>query len=317
MLIISKPYFFHSFRNLSQDTRLPRMRYINENNLFYFMKSEKSISVFQDKNIRTCWHNNEWYFAVIDIVKALIDTVNSSDYLKKMRKRDSYLNKGWGQIVTPLKISTSGGIQIINCTNAEGAFRLIQSIPSKKAEPFKLWLAKVGYERVKEIEDPELAKQRMVETYRLKGYSEEWIKKRLRGIAVRDELTNEWTNRDVKEGKEFAILTNEISKATFGKTITEYKAHKNLNSENLRDHMDDLELIFTMLGEASTTHIAKAKDSQGFDENKTVAKEGGEVAGSARTNLELKSGTPVTTNKNYLTTPEKIKRLAHKKRLLH
>jgi methylphosphotriester-DNA--protein-cysteine methyltransferase len=194
-----------------------------------------------------------------------------------------------------------GKIRPIRAANAEGLLRLIQSIPSPKAEPFKLWLAKVGYERLEEIENPELAAKRMRQIYEQKGYSEDWIEKRLRGIAVRDELTDEWKKRGVKEQKEFAILTAEISKATFGMTPSEYKAHKSLANpkENLRDHMTDLELIFTMLGEASTTEIAKKRDAQGFQQNKTAAKAGGTVAGNARKELEAQSGTRVSTPANF------------------
>jgi len=189
-------------------------------------------------------------------------------------------------------------------------FRIIQSIPSPKAEPFKLWLAKVGYDRVKEIENPELAQSRMKEIYRQKGYSDEWIEKRVRGIAVRDELTDEWNKRGVKTEMEFSILTAEISKATFGMTPAEYKDFKALDNpkENLRDHMNDLELIFTMLGEASTSEIAKKKDAQGFPENKKAAVEGGTVAGNARKELEEKSGTKVSTKMNYKELPEMIVR---------
>jgi methylphosphotriester-DNA--protein-cysteine methyltransferase len=194
-----------------------------------------------------------------------------------------------------------GKIRPIRAANAEGLLRLIQSIPSPKAEPFKLWLAKVGYERLEEIENPELAAKRMRQIYEQKGYSEDWIEKRLRGIAVRDELTDEWKKRGVKEQKEYAILTAEISKATFGMTPSEYKAHKSLANpkENLRDHMTDLELIFTMLGEASTTEIAKKRDTQGFQQNKTAAKAGGTVAGNARKELEAQSGTRVSTPANF------------------
>lgn len=196
----------------------------------------------------------------------------------------------------------------MNCVNTEGAFRLIQSIPSPKAEPFKLWLAKVGYERVQEIENPELAQTRMREIYQQKGYSDEWIEKRVRGIAVRDELTGEWKKRGVNENKEFAILTSEISKATFGLTPSEYKKIKGLDKQNLRDHMNDLELIFTMLGEASTTRIARNKNAQGFSENKKVAFEGGSVAGVARKELEKLSQEPVVTRENFLGEKEKEKR---------
>ena len=196
----------------------------------------------------------------------------------------------------------------MNCVNTEGAFRIIQSIPSRKAEPFKLWLAKVGYERVQEIEDPELAQKRMKEIYRAKGYSDEWIEKRVRGIAVRQELTSEWKNRGVEEDKEFAILTNEISKATFGKTIEEYKEFKKLNNENLRDHMDDMEIILTMLGEATTTRLTKDRNSQEFPELKKDAKEGGDVAGNTRKDIENKLGNSIISEDNFLETPEKEKR---------
>ena len=186
-------------------------------------------------------------------------------------------------------------------------FRIIQSIPSPKAEPFKQWLAQVGYERVQEIENPELAQERMKELYMQKGYSDEWIEKRVRGISVRQELVDEWKKRDVKNN-EFGILTNEISKATFGKTTEEYKEHKKLKKENLRDHMNDLELIFSMLGEASTTRIAKARNTQGFLHNKAAARKGGTIAGEARQSLELASGESIVSDENYLDEPEKVKR---------
>lgn len=185
-----------------------------------------------------------------------------------MRVRDSALSEGWGQIVTPLSIETSGGKQNLNCATTEGIFRIIQSIPSPKAEPFKRWLAKVGYERIQEIEDPELAFKRIRATYKAKGYPDDWIEKRMRGIAIRETLTNEWEQRGVKEQREYAILTAEISEATFGLKPSEHKNLKSLKKENLRDHMTDLELIFTMLGEASTTEITVQQDAQGFQENK-------------------------------------------------
>ena len=181
-----------------------------------------------------------------------------------MRQRDAPLSEGWVQFVHPLEINTLGGRQKMNCANTEGAFRIIQSIPSSKAEPFKLWLAKVGYDRVKEIENPELAQKRMKDIYQAKGYSDNWIEKRVRGIAVRDELTSEWKKRDVKTEKEFAILTAEISKATFGMTPSEYQKFKGLEKENLRDHMNDLELIFSMLGEASTTKNSQRQRCSGI-----------------------------------------------------
>ena len=262
--------------------------------------SEHKLVVFKGKNIRRTLHQNEWWFVVADVVEALTDTPNASDYIKKMRSRDGELAKGWGQIVTPLLVETAGGPQKLNCANTEGTFRIIQSIPSPKAEPFKRWLAKVGYERVQEIEDPELATKRTRALYKAKGYPDDWIEKRMRGIAIREELTNEWQNRGIKEDREFSILTAEISKATFGMTPSEYQEHKGLKRENLRDHMDDLELIFSMLGEASTTEIARNKDAQGFDENKDAAQRGGKIAGDARKKLEIESGRRVVSKENYL-----------------
>lgn len=261
---------------------------------------ENHIVIFSDHTIRRVFHNNEWWFVISDVVAALTDSSQPSGYIKDMRRRDPELAKGWGQIATPLSVETSGGKQKLNCSNTEGIFRIIQSIPSPKAEPFKRWLAKVGYERIKEIEDPELASQRAREIYKQKGYSDAWIEKRMRGIQVRAELTEEWKKRKVGEQPEYAILTAEICKATFGVTPSEYKKLKDLKRENLRDHMTDLELIFTMLGEASTTEIARNKDAQGFVENRTAAHAGGRVAGSARKDLESKTGKKVISKNNYL-----------------
>src|SRR3972149_4737016 len=226
------------------------------------------IAVFRGKQIRKTLYKNEWCFSIGDVVEALTDTPNSADYIKKMRKRDPELAKGWGQIVTPLLVETDGGPQKINCANTEGVFRIIQSIPSPKAEPFKRWLAKVGYERVQEIENPELATMRTRALYKAKGYSDAWIEKRMRGIAIRDELTDEWKKRDVKEKREYEILTAEIAKAAFGITPSGHKKLKGLKRENLRDHMTDIELIFSMLGEAATTEITKVHDARGFHESK-------------------------------------------------
>jgi hypothetical protein len=259
-------------------------------------------------------YNNEWWFSVADVVEALADSNDPRQYIKKMRQRDAELNSNWGTICTPLELlAPDGKIRKINCANTEGLFRIIQSIPSPKAEPFKRWLAKVGYERVQEIEDPELATARTRELYRAKGYSEAWIEKRMRGIAVRAELTEEWKQRDVGEAPEYAILTAEISKAAFGMTPAEYKAHKSLKRENLRDHMTDLELIFSMLGEAATTEIARKQDAQGFGENLVAAHKGGKIAGGAREKLEIETGDKVVTSENYLTEPESRKRLTRKK----
>ena len=259
------------------------------------------IALFKGKEIRKTIHEDEWWFSVSDVVEVLTDTTNATDYLKKVRKRDEELAKGWGQIVTPLKLETAGGIQKVNCANTEGIFRLIQSIPSPKAEPFKRWLAKVGYERIQEIEDPELATKRTRALYKAKGYPDDWIEKRMRSIAIREELTDEWKDRGVAEQKNYAILTAEISKAAFGVTPSEYKKLKGLERQNLRDHMNDLELIFSMLGEAATTEITRTRDAQGFDENKLAAVEGGAVAGTARKELETKSGRKVVSRENFLT----------------
>jgi DNA-damage-inducible protein D len=269
------------------------------------MLSENHIVVFKNQKIRRVFHENAWWFVLTDVVMVLADTADVSQYVKKMRSRDQELSKVWGQIVAPLLVDTEGGKQKLNCANTEGIFRIIQSIPSPKAEPFKRWLAKVGYERVQEIEDPELASLRAREIYKAKGYDDAWIEKRMRGIQVRSELTDEWKNRDVGGSKEYAILTAEISKATFGMTPTEYKNLKGLERENLRDHMTDLELIFSMLGEASTTEIARKKDAKGFDENKIAARAGGNVAGRARKDLESQTGNKVITSKNYLMQTQK------------
>lgn len=262
------------------------------------------IVVFQERSIRRTWHNEEWWFAIVHVVAVLTDSVQPEGYVKDLRRRDKELAKGWGQIATPLRVETDGGIQRVNCANTEGLFRIIQSIPSPKAEPFKRWLAQVGYERVKEIENPELASARARELYQAKGYPKDWIEKRLRSIAVRGELTDEWKARGVEEGKEYAILTAEIARATFGVTPGAHRRLKSLDKvktgNNLRDHMTDLELIFTMLGEASTTEIARRKDAQGFDENRGAAREGGAVAGNARKDLEARSGKPVVSRANYL-----------------
>lgn len=267
------------------------------------------IALFKGKQIRKTFYNNEWWFVVNDVVEVLTNTPNVSDYIKKMRLRDEQLSKGWGQIVTPLSIQTSGGRQQLNCANTEGVFRIIQSIPSPKAEPFKRWLAKVGYERVQEIENPELATKRTRTLYKLKGYSDDWIEKRMRGIAIREELTDEWQKRGAQEQKDYEILTAEISKATFGITPSQYKKVKGLKRQNLRDHMDDFELIFTMLGERSTTEIHRNENSQGLPKLKSDAKAGGDIAGGARKQLEKRLGRSIVTKKNYLKKSEDKKRL--------
>jgi len=265
------------------------------------------IAIFRKKEIRKTLHKDEWWFVVEDVVIALTDSVNPKDYINKMRRRDEELSKGYGQFVHTLPIATEGGLQKVNCANTEGIFRIIQSIPSPKAEPFKLWLAKVGYERVQEIEDPEIATKRTRALYKAKGYSDDWIEKRMRGIAIREELTDEWKNHNVKEDREYEILTAEISKAAFGLTPSQYKKLKGLKRENLRDHMTDLELIFSMLGEASTTQITRVEHPNGFDENKSVAHRGGNVAGLARKKLEQETSRKVISRENYLQKPQSKK----------
>lgn len=271
----------------------------------------EKIAIFRSREIRKELHNGEWWFVINDVVAALADTADPSDYLKKMRARDEELaalfvensvEKGGGQIDPPLALpfDTPGGKQRLLAWNTEGIFRLIQSIPSKRAEPFKRWLAKVGYERVQEIENPELAQKRMKALYRAKGYDEQWIERRVRGIAIRQELTDEWDKRGIKGDLEYAILTSEISKATFGVTPSEYKKIKGLKRENLRDHMDDLELLFTQLGEAATTEIARTDDALGMMGNRNAARRGGAVAGQARKQLEEETGRPVVKKSNYL-----------------
>jgi DNA-damage-inducible protein D len=276
-----------------------------------------NLKLFESTEIRTVWNTTDqkWYFVLVDVVQVLTETPNPSDYIKKIRKRDPALTEGWGQLVTPLLVITAGGKQRMNCANAQGLLRIIQSIPSPKAEPFKIWLAKVGAERLDEIENPELAAHRTRELYRLKGYSDDWIEKRLRSIAIREELTDEWKKRGVREKIEYTILTAEISKATFGLTPSEYKALKGLKNHNLRDHMTDLELIFSMLGEASTKEIVLNTNPKGFIQNKKVAHSGGKIAGDARKQLELKSGKSVVTSDNYLEVSQKLKASEERKQL--
>jgi hypothetical protein len=267
-----------------------------------------TIKLFESKNIRSVWNETEekWYFSVHDVVTVLTDSKDVKQYVKRILSRDSSLKLKWGTICTLVEMKAADGKhRKILAANSQGLLRLIQSIPSPKAEPFKLWLAQVGSERIDEIENPELAIQRTRETYKLKGYSDEWIEKRMRSIAIREELTDEWSQRGVKAQKEYAILTAQISKATFGLTPSEYKEVKSLKRENLRDHMTDLELIFSMLGEASTTAIVKTQNPKGFTENKKVAKQGGDVAGNARKELENKTGKSIISSENFKQIGEK------------
>jgi len=274
---------------------------------------EKSLAVFQGKKIRRVWHKGEWYFSVVDVVEALTDSPTPRQYWGKVKDRE-FTQLQLSPIWVRLKLEAADGKKYeTDCANTESMFRIIQSIPSPKAEPFKQWLAKVGYERIQEIENPELAQARARKYYELKGYPREWIEKRLRGIAIRQELTEEWKTRDVEEEREFAILTDEISKATFNLTTSEHKKVKQLDAkrknQNLRDHMTDLELIFTMLGEKATTEITKAKDSKGLPQCVESAKEGGDVAGNARKELEKKTGKKAVSTDNYLDIAHKRKKL--------
>ena len=262
------------------------------------------IAVFESKKIRRAWYKNEWYFSIVDVVESLTDSANATDYLKKLRKRDLELGVYIGTNCPQVEMNTETGKKRKTLAgNVEQIFRIIQSIPSPKAEPFKRWLAKVGYERVQEIENPELAQERMKELYEQKGYSKDWIDKRLRGIAVRQNLTDEWKERGIDHEKDFAILTAEISKATFGMTPSQYKKFKNIPEKsklNLRDNMTDLELIFTMLGERVTTEISQREKPKTLEGNKKVAKRGGKVAGNARKETEKEIGKSVISKENNL-----------------
>jgi DNA-damage-inducible protein D len=270
--------------------------------------SLNELIVFEDKKIRRKEIKGEWFYSVIDVVKALTDSPTPRQYWGKVKDRE-FIALELSPIWVQLKLlAEDNKLRETDCANVESMFRIIQSIPSKKAEPFKLWLARVGYERTQEIENPELAQNRAKEYYELKGYSKEWIEKRLRGIAIRQELTNEWNEREIK-GNEFGILTNEISKASFGKTVEEYTEFKSLKkkNQNLRDHMTDWELILTMVGEKATTDITNARDSKGLTECKKTAKEGGEIAGNTRKQIEEKTGKKIISQKNYLNLNEKKK----------
>ena len=276
-------------------------------------EAQKGLIVFQDRNIRRLWHDDQWFYSVVDIVAVLSESDNPTTYWRVLKHREPQLVT----ICNGLKMPAEDGkLRYTDCVNTKNAFRLIQSIPSKKAEPFKMWLAQVGKERIEEIENPELAQDRVKEYYELKGYPKDWIDKRLRGIAIRQDLTDEWKSRGVQEEKDFAILTNEISKATFGKTVGEYKQFKGLKkqNQNLRDHMNDWELILSMFGEKATTDITIAKDAKGFPQLKHTAKEGGDIAKNARKELEQKIGKSVVSDENYLyLIQKKTKQIKEKK----
>jgi len=261
------------------------------------------VKQFEDHQIRSAWNAEEerWYFSIVDVVGALTDSSDPRQYVKRMRSRDAELNANWGTICTPVRmIAADGKNREVLAANTEGVLRIIQSIPSKRAEPFKQWLAQVGAERIQETIDPELAMQRAMDTYAKKGYSEGWIRQRLLSIDIRKELTSEWQQRGVRKGSEFAILTDEISRAWSGMSTREYKDFKGLTNENLRDNMSNTELVLNMLAETTTTEISRAEEPISFEENCDVARRGGTVAGNARKQIEAETGRPVITSMNVL-----------------
>ena len=267
------------------------------------MTQQNAIKLFEQKQVRSVWDDatEEWYFSIVDVVAILTDSVNPTDYIKKMRQRDPELAKGWGQIVTPLAVQTAGGKQKMNCASAQGIFRLIQSIPSPKAEPFKLWIAQVAAERLNQMQDPERSIEQAMLDYRRLGYSENWINQRLKSIEIRKELTDEWKRLGLEEGAEFAILTDIIYKAWAGKSAKEYKQFKGLKKENLRDNMTNRELVLNMLAEVSTKDISEAENPDTFAQHAQVAKRGGNVAKTAREQLEKELGHSVISPENAKT----------------
>jgi hypothetical protein len=275
---------------------------------------ETKIAVFKGRQVRKIIHNGEWWFSIIDVIEVLTESERARKYWNDLKRK--LLEEGYNELsekIGQLKLVSSDGKHYeTDCANTETMFRIVQSIPSPKAEPFKRWLAKVGYERIKEIEDPELATKRTRALYKAKGYSDDWIEKRMRGIAIREELTDEWKKRGAEEERDYEILTAEISKATFGMTPSEYKDLKGLDRQNLRDHMNDLELIFSMLGERATTEITQVENSKGMSKLHRDAKRGGGIAGNARRQLEKEIKRPVVSNKNFLHEPENKKLLRKK-----
>ncbi len=277
------------------------------------MENKTAVKLFEQQQIRTHWDDEQekWYFSVQDVVLVLTESKDVKQYIKRIKSRDTELNSNWGTICTLVEMTASDGkIRKIQAADTEGLFRIIQSIPSPKAEPFKRWLAKVGAERIDEIDNPELSIDRAMETYLKKGYSKEWINQRLKSIEVRKELTDEWDTRGVKKGLEYAILTDEITKGWSGFSVKDYKKLKDLKKENLRDNMSNLELVLNMLAEATTTEISKEKKPKTFAQNETIAKQGGTIAGNARKEIEEKTGKKVVTKlsaKRYLDNPKKDK----------
>ncbi len=264
------------------------------------MTQFNAIKLFEEKQVRTIWDDQQekWYFSVIDVVAVLTDSTNPTDYLKKMRKRDPQLAEGWGQIVTPLSIPTAGGKQKVNFADTESIFRIIQSIPSPKAEPFKLWMARVAADRLDQMQDPELSINQALMDYKRLGYSDNWINQRLKSIEIRKELTDEWKRHGLQEGVQFATLTDVIYHAWADMTAREYKRFKGLKKENLRDNMTNKELVLNMLAELSTKEISESRNPETFGEHIQVARQGGEIARNARMELEEKTGKAVISQIN-------------------
>ena len=280
------------------------------------MTKQQAVQLFEEKKIRSVWDDEQekWYFSVADVVEVLTESTNPTDYIKKMKKRDPMLSEGWGQIVTPLSLQTAGGKQRVNCASLEGVFRIIQSIPSPKAEPFKLWMAKVANNRIEQLQDPELSIEQAMHDYKRLGYSDNWINQRLKSIEVRKDLTDEWKRCGMEEGMQFASLTDIITKAWSGKTTKEYKRYKGLKKENLRDNMTNTELILNMLAETATTDLSKSQNPQTFAENVTVAQKGGNVARSARLELEKELGKSVVSPLNAKTYLNQINQTAEEEK---
>jgi DNA-damage-inducible protein D len=280
------------------------------------MEQNNKIVLFQEKQVRRVWHDEQWYFSIVDVIEVLTDSPIPRTYWSKLKtklsKESGQLYRNWVQLKM---VASDKRERLTDVANTEGVLRIAMSISSPKAEPFKLWLAQVGKERIDEIENPEIGFERLKEIYKAKGYSDEWIETRLKSIGIRKELTDEWKGRGVKEGQEYSILTSEISKATFGMTPSQYQKFKGLERENLRDHMSDLELIFTMLGEASTRLTAKENNAQGFEENRESAIEGGEAAGEALKNYEKRSQRKVVNKENFLKQIEDAKQKDSKNKI--
>ena len=264
------------------------------------MTQHNAIKLFEEKRVRTIWDDKQekWFFSVVDVVAVLTDSANPTDYLKKMRKRDPQLSEGWGQIVTPLSVPTAGGKQKVNFADTEGMFRIIQSIPSPKAEPFKLWMARVAAERLDQMQDPELSINQALMDYKRLGYSDNWINQRLKSIEIRKELTDEWKRHGLQEGMQFATLTDIIYQTWSDMTAREYKQFKGLKKENLRDNMTNKELVLNMLAELSTKEISESRNPETFSEHQQVARQGGEIARNARMELEEKTGKEVISPMN-------------------